>query len=120
MFAQLKRDASGDPSSSTATGTATYLGAALWTSSEPYKKVSMKDIDKGFERKCDRRLGSLAAALLRDRLDSGQGRKQRRPDPQGQPGNYIIGYTGPALTVALVARSKPAPCCTPARKARPS
>jgi YidC/Oxa1 family membrane protein insertase len=36
-----------DPSSSTATGTATYLGAALWTSSEPYKKVSMKDIDKG-------------------------------------------------------------------------
>lgn len=38
MFAQLKRDASDDPSSSTATGTATYLGAALWTSSEPYKK----------------------------------------------------------------------------------
>ena len=28
MFAQLKRDASSDPSSSTATGTATYLGAA--------------------------------------------------------------------------------------------
>lgn len=47
LFAQLKRDASSDPSSSTATGTATYLGAALWTSSEPYKKVSMKDIDKG-------------------------------------------------------------------------
>ncbi|MFZ0154964.1 membrane protein insertase YidC, partial [Pseudomonas sp.] len=34
LFAQLKRDASSDPSSSTATGTATYLGAALWTSSE--------------------------------------------------------------------------------------
>lgn len=46
MFAQLKRDASADPSSTTATGTATYLGAALWTSSEPYKKVSMKDMDK--------------------------------------------------------------------------
>lgn len=38
MFAQLKRDASSDPSSSTATGTATYLGAALWTASEPYKR----------------------------------------------------------------------------------
>ncbi len=38
LFAQLKRDNSSDPSSSTATGTATYLGAALWTSSEPYKK----------------------------------------------------------------------------------
>ena len=47
MYGQLKRDASSDPSSSTATGTATYLGAALWTSSEPYKKVSMKDMDKG-------------------------------------------------------------------------
>ena len=51
MFAQLKRDASSDPSSSTATGTATYLGAALWTSSEPYKKVSMKDMDKVSEDK---------------------------------------------------------------------
>ncbi|MGE9351938.1 membrane protein insertase YidC, partial [Isoptericola variabilis] len=46
LFAQLKRDNSGDPSSTTATGTATYLGAALWTPDEPYKKVSMKDIDK--------------------------------------------------------------------------
>lgn len=35
LFGQLKRDKSGDPSSSTATGTATYLGAALWTKDEP-------------------------------------------------------------------------------------
>src|SRR5690606_19202268 len=41
MYGQLKRDSSGDPSSTTATGTATYLGAALWTADEPYKKVSM-------------------------------------------------------------------------------
>src|SRR5690606_14415847 len=46
LFAQLKRDSSGDPSSTTATGTATYLGAAVWTADEPYKKLSMKDIDK--------------------------------------------------------------------------
>nr|MBF0683765.1 membrane protein insertase YidC [Pseudomonas sp.] len=45
MFGQLKRDESGDPSSSTATGTATYLGAALWTKDEPYTKVSMGDMD---------------------------------------------------------------------------
>ncbi|HCJ30333.1 MAG TPA: membrane protein insertase YidC, partial [Pseudomonas sp.] len=45
MFGQLKRDDSGDPSSSTATGTATYLGAALWTKDEPYTKVSMGDMD---------------------------------------------------------------------------
>src|SRR5690606_20705921 len=45
MFAQLKRDASKDPSSSTATGTATYLGAALWTSEKSYEKVSMGNMD---------------------------------------------------------------------------
>jgi hypothetical protein len=74
LFAQLKRDASSDPSSSTATGTATYLGAALWTSAEPYKKVSMKDIDKGrAERNRTRWLGSLAAALLCNRVDPQKG-----------------------------------------------
>src|SRR5690606_26215120 len=41
MFGQLKRDSSGDPSSTTATGTATYLGAALWTSEKAYEKVTM-------------------------------------------------------------------------------
>ncbi len=45
LFAQLKRDASGDPSQTSATGMATYLGAALWTAEEPYKKVAMKDMD---------------------------------------------------------------------------
>ena len=45
LFGQLKRDKSGDPSSSTATGTATYLGAALWTKDEPYRKVSMSNMD---------------------------------------------------------------------------
>lgn len=42
---------------------------------------------------------------------------QTRKDSQG---NYIIGYTGPASASLLVARSKPAPCCTPARRSSPS
>jgi YidC/Oxa1 family membrane protein insertase len=46
MYAQLKRDASADPSTTTATGVSTYLGAAVWTPDEPYKKISMKDMDK--------------------------------------------------------------------------
>ncbi|PTU74527.1 membrane protein insertase YidC [Pseudomonas mangrovi] len=45
MYGQLKRDASGDPSSTTATGTATYLGAALWTPDKPYTKVKMGEFD---------------------------------------------------------------------------
>ncbi|HEY0288101.1 MAG TPA: membrane protein insertase YidC [Pseudomonas sp.] len=101
LFAQLKRDASSDPSSSTATGTATYLGAAMWTASEPYKKVSMKDIDKGSVKETVQ--GGWVAwlqhyfvtAWIPNRGDSNT--VTTRKDSQG---NYIIGFTGPALTVA--------------------
>ena len=99
LFAQLKRDNSSDPSSSTATGTATYLGAALWTSSEPYKKVSMKDIDKG-QLKETVQGGWVAwlqhyfvTAWIPQKGDSNV--VQTRKDSQG---NYIIGFTGPTLT----------------------
>jgi len=101
MFAQLKRDASTDPSSSTATGTATYLGAALGTSTEPYKKVSMKDIDKG-QLKETVQGGWVAwlqhyfvTAWIPAKGDSNV--VSTRKDSQG---NYIIGYTGPSLTLA--------------------
>ncbi|WP_462401602.1 membrane protein insertase YidC [Pseudomonas sp. Marseille-QA0332] len=107
LFAQLKRDASSDPSSSTATGTATYLGAALWTSSEPYKKVSMKDIDKGSLKETV--AGGWVAwlqhyfvtAWIPEKSDSNI--VQTRKDSQG---NYIIGYTGPALNVAAGAQAQ--------------
>ena len=101
LFAQLKRDASSDPSSSTATGTATYLGAALWTSSEPYKKVSMKDIDKGSLKETV--AGGWVAWLQHYFVTAWIPAKsdnnivQTRKDSQG---NYIIGYTGPALSAA--------------------
>jgi YidC/Oxa1 family membrane protein insertase len=101
LFAQLKRDASADPSSTTATGTATYLGAAMWTPSEPYKKVSMKDIDKGSVK--DTVQGGWVAwlqhyfvtAWIPNKSDSNT--VTTRKDSAG---NYIIGFTGPALTVA--------------------
>lgn len=100
LFAQLKRDASSDPSSSTATGTATYLGAALWTSAEPYKKVSMKDIDKGQLKETVE--GGWVAWLQHYfvtawiPLKGDNNVVQTRKDNQG---NYIIGFTGPTLTV---------------------
>ncbi|RWU26909.1 membrane protein insertase YidC [Pseudomonas alkylphenolica] len=107
LFAQLKRDASSDPSSSTATGTATYLGAALWTSSEPYKKVSMKDIDKGNLK--ENVSGGWVAWLQHYFVTAWIPNKsdnnivQTRKDSQG---NYIIGFTGPALNVAAGAKGE--------------
>ncbi len=100
LFAQLKRDASSDPSSSTATGTATYLGAALWTKEEPYKKVSMKDMDKGGLQESVS--GGWVAWLQHYFVTAWIPAKsennvvQTRKDGQG---NYIIGYTGPAISV---------------------
>ncbi|WP_027896321.1 membrane protein insertase YidC [Zestomonas thermotolerans] len=101
LFAQLKRDASGDPSSTTATGTATYLGAALWTPDEPYKKVSMKDMDKQSLKETVQ--GGWVAWLQHYFVTAWIPAKnenhsvQTRKDGQG---NYIIGFTGPTLSVA--------------------
>ncbi|MCQ4313978.1 membrane protein insertase YidC [Pseudomonas stutzeri] len=101
MFGQLKRDDSGDPSSSTATGTATYLGAALWTQDEPYTKVSMGDMDDK-NLKITVEGGWIAwlqhyfvTAWIPSADQTNQ--VQTRKDSQG---NYIIGFTGPAISVA--------------------
>jgi YidC/Oxa1 family membrane protein insertase len=101
MFGQLKRDDSGDPSSSTATGTATYLGAALWTKDEPYTKVSMGDMDDGNLKKSVE--GGWIAWLQHYFVTAWipapdqTNQVQTRKDSQG---NYIIGFTGPGVTVA--------------------
>ena len=101
MYGQLKRDSSGDPSSTTATGTATYLGAAVWTPDEPYKKISMGDMDKGsFKQAVD---GGWVAWLQHYFVTAWVPEKgvnnqiQTRKDSQG---NYIVGFTSPALQVA--------------------
>ena len=101
MFAQLKRDNSSDPSSTTATGTATYLGAALWTSGEPYKKVSMKDMDKAALKETVQ--GGWVAWLQHYFVTAwipAAGDSNNVMTRKDNQGNYIIGYTGPTLTAA--------------------
>ncbi len=101
LFGQLKRDGSSDPSSTTATGTATYLGAALWTPDEPYHKESMDQINEHPLRTTVQ--GGWIAWLQHyfvtawiPQPDS-VNQVQTRKDAQG---NYIIGFTGPAITLA--------------------
>ncbi|HLV19097.1 MAG TPA: membrane protein insertase YidC [Pseudomonas sp.] len=98
-YAQLKRDNSPDPSSTTATS-ATYLGAAIWTPEENYKKISMGDLDDKPLRTSVQ--GGWVAWLQHyfvtawippaDSQNSVYGRK----DSQG---NYIVGFTSQALSV---------------------
>ncbi|CAM5255606.1 Membrane protein insertase YidC OS=Stutzerimonas stutzeri OX=316 GN=yidC PE=3 SV=1 [Stutzerimonas stutzeri] len=107
LFGQLKRDASADPSSSTATGTATYLGAALWTKDEPYTKVSMGDMDDKSLRETVQ--GGWIAWLQHYFVTAwipqpgDTNLVQTRKDSQG---NYIIGFTGPAVSVAAGAQGE--------------
>jgi len=107
LFAQLKRDDSSDPSSSTATGTATYLGAALWTTSEPYKKVSMKDIDKGSFRETVQ--GGWVAWLQHYFVTAwvpAHGDSNTVMTRKDSQGNYIVGFTGPTLNVPAGAKAE--------------
>ncbi|MCJ8169432.1 membrane protein insertase YidC [Atopomonas sediminilitoris] len=101
LFAQIKRDNSGDPSSNSPTGMATFLGAALWTPDEPYRKLAMSDMDDE-KLRVDVNGGWVAwlqhyfVTAWVPSADS-QNVVQTRKDSKG---NYIIGFTGQTISVA--------------------
>ena len=107
LFAQLKRDASDDPSKASASSMSTYLGAALWTPDTPYKKVSMKDMESKPLRESVQ--GGWIAWLQHyfvtawiPAKDSAN-QVSTRKDSQG---NYIIGFVGPQLSIAAGASAE--------------
>ena len=101
LFGQLKRDNSPDPSSTTATGTATYLGAALWTPDEPYRKVKRGDMDDNKNVR-ETVTGGWVAWLQHYFVTAwipptdSNNQVQTRKDAQG---NYIVGFTTQALSL---------------------
>ena len=101
LFGQLKRDNSPDPSSTTATGTATYLGAALWTPDEPYRKVKRGDMDDNKNVR-ETVTGGWVAWLQHYFVTAwipptdSNNQVQTRKDAQG---NYIVGFTTQALNL---------------------
>ena len=100
LFGQIKRDKSSDPSSSSATGMATYLGAAYWSSDASYTKVSFSDMDKA--RLSETVSGGWVAWLQHYFVSAWipspeqQHVYQTRKDSAG---NYIVGFTSPASIV---------------------
>ncbi|MEH6388070.1 MAG: membrane protein insertase YidC [Pseudomonas profundi] len=101
LFGQIKRDGSGDPSSSSATGMATYLGAAYWAADESYEKISLGDMDKARLREPVE--GGWVAWLQHYFVSAWvpaadqSNVYQTRKDSQG---NYIVGFISPAASVA--------------------
>ena len=102
LFAQIKRDASGDPSSTTATGTATYLGAAIWTAEKPYTKISMSDMDSKTLKENVK--GGWVAWLQHYFVTAWvspsdeNNQVTARKDSQG---NYLVGFTAPTLNIPV-------------------
>tara|TARA_R110000868_G_scaffold85665_9_gene240801 strand:+ start:809 stop:2503 length:1695 start_codon:yes stop_codon:yes gene_type:complete len=100
-FGQLKRDDAGDPSSSTATGMATFLGAAYWSADSSYSKMKMGDLD---DEKLNEKVNGGWIAWLQHYFVSAW-----IPDADTQhtfstlkdsQGNYIVRFTSPSVSVA--------------------
>ena len=100
-FGQLKRDDSGDPSSSTATGMATFLGAAYWSADSSYTKMKMGDLD---DEKLNEKVNGGWIAWLQHYFVTAW-----VPDANTQhtfstlkdsSGNYIVRFTSPSVSVA--------------------
>ncbi|MFN3581490.1 MAG: membrane protein insertase YidC [Pseudomonas sp.] len=101
LFGQIKRDRSSDPSSSSPTGMATFLGAAYWSADASYTKLSFSDMDKS---RLEETVNGGWIAWLQHYFVSAwippaeqQHTYQTRKDSQG---NYIAGFTSPSTTVA--------------------
>ncbi|MEH6566459.1 MAG: membrane protein insertase YidC [Halopseudomonas sp.] len=99
-FGQLKRDDSGDPSSSTATGMATFLGAAYWSADSSYTKMKMGELD---DEKLNEKVNGGWIAWLQHYFVAAW-----IPDADTQhtfstlkdsQGNYIVRFTSPSVSV---------------------
>ncbi len=100
LYGQIKRDKSPDPSSSSATGMATYLGAAYWSSDDSYTKVDFSDMDKAALKET---VESGWVAWLQHYFVSAWIPAPDRPHvyrtSKDSAGNYIVGFTSPATVI---------------------
>ena len=101
IFGDIKRDNSADPSSSTATGMATYLGGAYWSADDSYTKVTLSDMDKA--RLNESVQGGWAAWIqhyfVSAWIPSAES-TNKFVSRKANNGDYIIGFTSPATELA--------------------
>ena len=102
LFAQLKRDASLPEGGQMFLGPRPYLGAALTTAESRYDKVDFEDLaDEALREEVD---GGWIAILQHYFLSAWVANPDERNRYYGYPnrngdGTYIVGFTGPALSV---------------------
>ena len=103
LFAQLKRDASLPEGGQMFLGPRPYLGAALTTAESRYDKVDFEDLaEEALREEVD---GGWIAILQHYFLSAWVANPDERNRYYGYPnrngdGTYIVGFTGPAFSVA--------------------
>mgnify|MGYP000568325506 CR=1 FL=1 len=100
LFGQIKRDASEDPSSGTAMGVQSYLGAALFTEDEPYRKVDFDDMDTGKDsfNVTGGWISMVQHYFISAWIPNSESQNSYTTRRSGD--NYIIGFTSPLVTLA--------------------
>ncbi|WP_430460750.1 membrane protein insertase YidC [Thalassolituus sp. LLYu03] len=101
FYAQLKRDGSADPSKTSSMGMSAYLGAALTTKENRYKKVTFSDLEEGSFKAVEN--GGWAAILQHYFLSAWVPAKDVEHTYNGRAvkGNYIFGfYDAPTVVAA--------------------
>ncbi len=101
LFAQIKRDATQPGGGSYALGPRPYLGAALTTDDERYQKLTFSDLEKAPFREVVH--GGWIAMLQHYFISAWVGdpdAQNRYFGQQQKSGDFIVGYTSPAQTIA--------------------
>lgn len=100
LYAQLKRDGSQDPSSTTAMGMQSYLGTAVTTPQDRYKKISFDDLEEqSFKQNVE---GGWAALLQHYFVAAWVPNAEQAHTYNGRyvRGNYLIGFYDAPINLA--------------------
>ncbi|MFT7687151.1 MAG: YidC/Oxa1 family membrane protein insertase [Candidatus Azotimanducaceae bacterium] len=100
FYAQLKRDGSQDPSTASGMGMKAYLGAALTTKEDRYKKISFSDLeDEAYKSVED---GGWAAILQHYFLSAWVPSQETQHTYNGRfvKGNYVFGFYDAPMSIA--------------------
>jgi len=100
LFAQLRRDNSGDPSSTGGIGMRSYLGTTFSTDLSAYEKVSFKDLDD--DKFKDSKVGGWVAIIQHYFLSAWVPASNDNNSFYGQKGSngqYYAGFQSPTVVV---------------------
>lgn len=111
ILAQLARNNAKDPASLHSTSVTSFLGMAYSSDDKPYNKVALKDVDSTMSNALSKNTpipqvnvkGGWIAWLQHYFLTAWVGDKNQAHAVKtfkDQQGNYVVGFTGPLVTVA--------------------